>query len=265
MKILPICSSSKGNSTYIGTREQGIAIDVGCSFKAFCTGLALIDADISSVKAVLITHEHIDHVKGLLTLTKKTQIPIYAAEPTLSYLIKNQLVISTANLHTLDELKAIGFDAEIKSFPTPHDAASSVGYAFDFGKTKLGFCTDLGHITGEVEKNLTGCRTVFLESNYQPEMLRSNTKYPYYLKQRISGNNGHLSNNDSTEFCEKLVKNGTVSITLGHLSQENNTPETAFNAVKNRLTDSGAEYEKDYMLNVAPVTNTEGDYISFQT
>lgn len=263
MKLLPICSSSKGNSTYIGTKEKGVAIDVGCSFKAFCTGLSLIDADINSVKAILITHEHIDHVKGLLTLTGKTKIPIYAAKPTLSCLIKNQLVISTANLHTLDELKSIDFDAEIKSFPTPHDAVSSVGYAFDFGKTKLGFCTDLGHVTEEVEKNLTGCRTVFVESNYQPEMLRSNTKYPYYLKQRISGNNGHLSNSDSAKFCGRLVKNGTISITLGHLSQENNTPETAFNAIKKHLSASGAEYERDYMLNVAPVSNTDGDYISF--
>lgn len=263
MKLLSICSSSKGNSTYIGTKEKGIAIDVGCSYKAFCTGLSLIDASIASVKAVLITHEHIDHVKGLLTLTKKTQIPIYADELTLSYLIKNQLVTSTANLHTLDELKGIDFDAEIKSFPTPHDAVSSVGYTFDFGKTKLGFCTDLGYVTEEVEKNLTGCRTVFVEANYQPEMLRSNPHYPPYLKQRIAGKNGHLSNSDSAEFCGRLIKSSTISFILGHLSQENNTPETAFNAVKKRLTDLGAEFEKDYMLSVAPVSNTDGDYISF--
>lgn len=263
MKLLPICSSSKGNSTYIGTKEKGIAIDVGCSFKVFCTGLSLIDADIDSVKAILITHEHIDHVKGLLTLTKKTQIPIYADEPVLNYLIINQLAASTANLHTLDELRGIDLDAEIKSFPIPHDALSSVGYVFDFGKTKLGFCTDLGHITEEVEKNLTGCRTVFVEANYQPEMLRSNPHYPPYLKQRISGQHGHLSNGDSAELCGRLIKKGTVSFTLGHLSQENNTPETAFNAVKKHLSDLGAGYERDYMLNVAPVSNGDGDYISF--
>ncbi len=263
MKLYPICSSSKGNSVYIGTRERGIAIDMGCSYKAFCEGLSLIGADIASVKAVLITHEHSDHIKGLLTLTKKTQTPIYAAEPVLSFLLKNQLVTSTANLHTLDELKGIDFDAEIKSFTTPHDAVSSVGYVFDFGKTKLGFCTDLGHVTEEVEKNLTGCRTVFVEANYQPEMLRSNPRYPSYLKQRIAGQNGHLSNNDSAEFCGRLIKKGTVSFTLGHLSQENNTPETAFNAVKELMTDRGAEYEKDYLLNIAPVSNTDGDYISF--
>ena len=263
MKLYPICSSSKGNSTYIGTKEKGIAIDIGCSYKAFCSGLALIGADIASVKAVLITHEHTDHIKGLLTLTKKTQTPIYAAEPVLGFLLKNQLVTSTANLHTLDELWEIDFDAEIKSFPTPHDSLSSVGYVLDFGKTKLGFCTDLGHVTEEVEKNLTGCRTVFVEANYRPEMLQSNPKYPYVLKKRIAGQNGHLSNNDCAQFCGRLIKKGTVSFTLGHLSQENNTPETAFNAVKDFLAGSGAEYEKDYLLKVAPVTNIDGDYISF--
>lgn len=263
MKLYPICSSSKGNSTYIGTKEKGIAIDMGCSYKAFCYGLSLIGTEIGSVKAVLITHEHIDHVKGLLTLTKKTQTPIYAAEPVLSFLLKEQLVTSTANLHTLDELEGIGFDAGIKSFPTPHDAVSSVGYVLDFGKTKLGFCTDLGHVTEEVEKNLTGCRTVFVEANYQPEMLQRNPHYPPCLKRRIAGQNGHLSNNDSAEFCGRLIKKGTISFTLGHLSQENNTPETAFKAVKDFLSSSGAEYEKDYLLKVAPVSNTDGDYISF--
>ncbi len=87
MKLLPICSSSKGNSTYIGTSENGIAVDMGCSYKAFCEGLGAVGADIGSVRAVLITHEHTDHVKGLLTLTKKTHIPIFASEPTLNYLI----------------------------------------------------------------------------------------------------------------------------------------------------------------------------------
>ncbi|MBD5082444.1 MAG: MBL fold metallo-hydrolase [Ruminococcaceae bacterium] len=263
MKLYPICSSSKGNSTYIGTKEKGIAIDMGCSYKAFRDGLSLIGAEIASVKAVLITHEHIDHVKGLLTLTKKTQTPIYAAEPVLSFLLKEELVTSTANLHTLDELEKIAFDAEIKSFPTPHDAASSVGYVLDFGKTKLGFCTDLGHVTEEVEKSLTGCRTVFVEANYRPEMLQSNPHYPPVLKRRIAGPNGHLSNNDSAEFCGRLIKKGTINFTLGHLSQENNTPETAFNAVREHLANLGAEYEKDYLLKVAPVMNMDGDYISF--
>lgn len=263
MKLLPICSSSRGNSTYIGTKEKGIAVDVGCSFKAFCGGLSMIEADISSVKAIVITHEHIDHVKGLLTLTKHTQIPIYATEPTLDYLLMNNLVASTANLHTDSELKEIEFEGEVSCFPTPHDAAASLGYVFDFGKQKVGFCTDSGHITEKMEKNLSGCRTVFIEANYQPEMLRDNPNYPPYLKQRISGAYGHLSNPDSAEFCGRLVKSGTVNLILGHLSQENNTPQTAFNAVKSHLEKLGEKLEEDFTLSVAKVTNTEGEYVSF--
>lgn len=263
MKLLPICSSSKGNSTYIGTKERGIAIDVGCSFKAFCTGLSMIGADINSVKAIVITHEHIDHVKGLLTLTKHIDIPIYATEPTLDYLLMNKLVVSTANLHTDRELGEIEFDGEIKCFPTPHDAAASVGYTIDFGKSRLGFCTDAGHVTEDMEKNLFGCRTVLIEANYQPEILRNNPNYPVYLKQRISGKFGHLSNPDSAEFCGRLVKNGTVNLILGHLSQENNTPETAFDNVRNHLESLGERLEEDFILNVAKAVNTDGEYVSF--
>lgn len=263
MKLLPICSSSKGNSTYIGSKDSGVAIDVGCSFKAFCEGLSMIGADINSVKAIVLTHEHIDHVKGLLTLTKRTDIPIYGTEPTLDYLVRNNLVVSTANLHTDRELSEIDFDGKIRCFPTPHDAAASVGYVFDFGNQKLGFCTDSGHVTEDMEKNLLGCRTVFIEANYQPEMLRNNPRYPQFLKARIGGEFGHLSNTDSADFCGKLINSGAVNITLGHLSQENNTPDTAFNAVKSHLERLGMGIEEDYILNVAKVNNTEGEYISF--
>ncbi|MCM1055098.1 MAG: MBL fold metallo-hydrolase [Bacteroides sp.] len=263
MKLLPICSSSKGNSTYIGTRERGVAIDVGCSFKAFCGGLSSIGAQIGSVKAILVTHDHSDHIKGLLTLTKHTDIPVYGAEPTLDYLVRNGYVASTADLRGLERLSEIELEAEISCFPTPHDALASVGYRFDFGAQRLGFATDLGTVTAEVREKLLGCRTVFIEANYQPERLRSNPMYPDYLKKRIASDIGHLSNPDSAEFCAELVKNGTVSLVLGHLSQENNTPELAFGAVRDRLARDGAEAERDYMLKVAPVSNTNGEHIVF--
>lgn len=262
MKLIPICSSSKGNCTYIGTLDRGIVIDMGCSFKAFKTALALGGGSIDSVKAVLVTHEHSDHIKGLRTLTKQKRIPIFADEGALNYLINHDLVESSAELHTIEELDSVELDAEISAFPTPHDA-SSVGYRFDFSDSSLGFCTDLGHVTEAVDKMLTGCRTVFIEANYQPELLKNNPNYPTYLKQRIAGREGHLSNPDSAEFCAKLVKNGTVSLILGHLSQENNTPEIAFSAVKNRLAEAGSIYEKDYMLKVAKVNNTDGEYVTF--
>lgn len=263
MKLLPICSSSKGNSTYIGTKEKGIAIDVGCSYKAFCTGLTAVGADIGSVKAILITHDHSDHIKGLLTLTKHTKIPIYASEPTLDYLVRKGFVSSSANLRSVTDLGEIDFEANISFFNTPHDALASVGYRFDFNDRCLGFATDLGHITEEVRKNLSGCRLVFIEANYQPERLRGNPNYPEYLKKRIASDIGHLSNPDSAEFCAELVRNGTINIMLGHLSQENNTRDLAFESVIGRLGSEGMVLEKDYILSVADVTNIKGEYISF--
>lgn len=261
MKLLPICSSSKGNSTYIGSRDRGILIDVGCSYRALCSGLAAVDTGIDAVRSVLITHSHIDHVKGLLTMTKKNKIPIYASREVLDDLLHNNMVAGTAELHTVDELAQVQFQGEIKAFSTPHDCAGSVGYVIDLDGEKLGYCTDLGEVTAEVRSNLLGCRTVFIEANYEPDLLRNNPRYPPYLKQRIASHHGHLSNPDSAEFCSELVKNGTVSLVLGHLSQENNTPETAFGRVSKRLALEGAQYERDYMLKVAPVSNSTGEYV----
>lgn len=263
MKLLPICSSSKGNSCYIGSRDSGILIDVGCSYKALCQGLGAIDVSVGAVKAVLVTHSHTDHVKGLLTMTKKTDIPIYASQATLDYLLCNGLVAEFAPLHTVEELDKVRFEGKIKAFPTPHDCEGSVGYVIDFGEERLGYCTDLGEVTEEVRENLTGCRTVFIEANYEPDLLRVNPRYPAYLKQRIASDHGHLSNPASAEFCSELVKSGTVSLVLGHLSQENNTPETAFGRVSGRLARDGAELDRDYMLRVAPVSNVKGEYIVF--
>ena len=262
MKLIPICSSSKGNCTYIGTLDSGIVIDMGCSFRAFKTALAAAGSSVEAVRAVLVTHEHSDHIKGLLTLTRQRRIPIFADEGALNYLINHHLVESSAELHTVEELDKVEFDTHIQSFMTPHDACS-VGYRLDFSDSSLGFCTDLGRVTDTVKSMLTGCRTIFIEANYQPEMLMKNPNYPAYLKQRIAGSEGHLSNPDSAEFCTHLVENGTVNLILGHLSQENNTPEIAFNTVKNRLAEAGKEYERDYMLRVAKVNNDSGEYVAF--
>lgn len=261
MKLLPICSSSKGNSCYIGSRDSGILIDVGCSYKALCQGLGAMDTGIGAVKAVLITHSHTDHVKGLLTMTKNNDIPIYGSEETLDYLRHNNLVAGSAELRTLSELDSVRFEVEIQAFPTPHDCGGSVGYVMDLGGERLGYCTDLGEVTEEVRGNLLGCRTVFIEANYEPDMLRRNLRYPDYLKQRIASDHGHLSNFASAEFCSELVKSGTVSLVLGHLSQENNTPQTAFMRVSERIKSEGAECERDYMLRVAAVSNVTGEYV----
>lgn len=258
-RIYPICSSSGGNCTFIGTRGNGILVDVGCSHKMLKSSLELIDTDISGIEAIFITHEHIDHIKGLEQIIKHTKIPVFSTAGTISYLKSR---IPTENRYydiTRENYVSAGF--EVSSFRTSHDAAESVGYKITYHGAGFAVCTDTGIVTEEARKALRGCETVLLESNYDVEMLRKNPKYHADLKRRILGERGHLSNNDCAEFAAELVRNGTAHIVLGHLSRENNTPSTAYSCTSERLKAQGLEAERDYTLNVAPV-NTQGEYIS---
>ena len=238
-KIAALCSSSKGNSVFVGDNSAGILIDVGCSYK------------------VLITHEHIDHVKGLYQLTKNTDLPVYATAGTAEKLILDGRIYNENSLHDSSELSDIPIDVGVKCFHTPHESA---GYTLEFSDQRIACCTDLGAVTDEVRENLKGCRAVYIEANYDPLMLRDNPRYPYPTKQRIASDRGHLSNGDCSRFCGELTACGTTRIMLGHLSQENNTPQTAYNAVCEVLAQRGMKCGVDYTLDVAPVV-TDGRYI----
>lgn len=262
-RIFPICSSSSANCTFIGTRGHGILIDDGCSFASLKSSLALIDTDISMIEAIFITHEHIDHVKGLAVLAKHTNIPIFASEGTIAALRSNEKAPLPENVRIFDIFQD-GYrsaEFEVTPFHTPHDTPESVGYVINYNGTKIAVCTDIGTITEEVEKNLLGCNAVLLESNYDPEMLRRNPNYSAVLKRRIASDNGHLSNHSAADFAEKLVKNGTTRIILGHLSRENNTPNTAFSCTCSHLQKCGMKPDSDFTLDIAPVV-TEGQYIA---
>lgn len=259
-KVVPVCSSSKGNSVFVGDSSSGVLIDAGCSFKALKDGLALCGIPFEAVKAVLVTHEHIDHTKALGQITKRTSVPVYASYGTAGKLFSDKLIEQSAVIHPLSEIKNVPVDMEIDFFHTPHDAAESVGYTLKFGEHKVACCTDLGYVTDEVRNNLLGCDTVYIEANYDPKLLNINPKYPPYLKTRISGEHGHLSNMSSAEFCKELVEKGTRRLILGHLSQENNSPKMAYDTVETRLKSSGMSCGVDFTLDVAPVV-TQGKYI----
>ena len=261
-RIVPICSSSTtGNSVYFGSAEQGVLIDMGCSFKALKTGLELNGLSLDCVKAVCVTHEHSDHIKGLKMLTKHTNIPIYATNGTLIAIVNQQAVVSTANLHEVSELSSAPIDMEIESFATPHDSAESCGYTMKLEGRKLALCTDLGNVTDTVRESLKGSDYVLLEANYDEEMLRLNPKYPYYLKKRISSGYGHLSNVKTAQFMKELVEQGTRHITLGHLSLNNNTPQRAKETITKSLEQCGIRENCDYVLDVAEPLNS-GKYIA---
>ncbi|MCH5325423.1 MAG: MBL fold metallo-hydrolase [Eubacterium sp.] len=259
-RLVPLCSSSKGNSIFVGDVQGGVLVDVGCSFKALKTSLELCGIPFEAIKAVVVTHEHIDHVKGLFQLTKHTDLPVYASRGTAEQLIAEELVYDNGRLFDCSELVNAPTDIEIKYFHTPHDSAESVGYTLEWGEHKVACCTDLGRVTDEVRANLIGCDAVYIEANYELAMLRGNPRYPYPLKQRIASDRGHLANADCGQFCKELVSGGTKRLVLGHLSQENNTPLTAYGAVSDALAAGGIKCGIDYTLNVAPV-NTDGRYI----
>lgn len=260
-RIYPICSSSSGNSTFIGTRGHGILIDAGCSFRALKSSLELIDTDLSGIEALFVTHAHIDHCKALEQIAKHTDIPIFATDETHRELIERRFLSPDAQVFDIEEEEYQSADFAVSAFRTSHDVAGSVGYTITYRGRRLGVCTDTGYVTEEAKKALLGCEAVLLESNHDVEMLRNNMHYGPELKRRILSDKGHLSNAACAEFAEELVRGGTRHLILGHLSKENNTPDTAYACTRDYLALKGLCAERDYTLTVAPPVS-EGMYIA---
>lgn len=199
----------------------------------------------------MITHEHSDHISGLTTLLKHHHIPVYATAATgrqLAY----RIAWMTDNLRPVQP--GVGFaigGLGVSAFSTPHDAADSVGYTVSEGKKKLVFLTDLGHVTQEVLEAAAGAQLALLETNYDPEWLQSGP-YPEYLKERILGARGHLSNEAGGLLALTLSQLGTRQLVLAHLSKENNTPARALETVCAGLTRGGVQPQKDVLVDVAP-------------
>ena len=257
-RIYPLFSSSKGNSTFIGSEKCGILIDCGASFKKLSAALKINNIPLSAVKAVFITHEHSDHVSGLKMLTKNTGIPVYGRKKTLQKLWSEDKISSGSPVIEISSNITCA-DHEISCFNTPHDAVQSCGYKIHTPDDKLcAVCTDLGHVTAEVHNALTGCNTVLIEANYDEDMLRTG-KYPLYLKQRIISDTGHLSNEACAAEIKRLIGSGTERIILGHLSQDNNRPDLAYSAVRKEL--KNFILGKDYLMGVAPVESDGGAVI----
>lgn len=245
-RIYPLFSSSKGNATFVGTPKGGILIDAGVSCKRLCTALDANDIPPQAIHGIFITHTHSDHISGLKVFTKKYNIPVFAQRANLNEIAQKDKVDKKCNLNEVDFSDTCIGDFKVHSFKTPHDVVASCGYRIETpdGKTIV-TCTDLGHVTPEIDKNLKCADLVLLESNYDINMLR-NGSYPPELKMRISSKHGHLSNNDCGSELVKLLKNGTYRFILGHLSQENNTPQIAQQTAIATLSSHATT--KDYIL-----------------
>ncbi|MCL1902972.1 MAG: MBL fold metallo-hydrolase [Oscillospiraceae bacterium] len=262
MFIAPLCSGSSANSTFVGDKKNGILIDVGCSYKQLCEYLSLHDTELSAVKAVLITHEHIDHVKGLFQFTKHNNTPVFASAGTCGAILKKGFMYNPERLFTTESICDFISDYNIKAFETPHDSVQSVGYTVTLSNGyRIAYITDLGEITDEVRSATLGANFVLIESNYDPVLLRNNKKYPAFTKERILSRIGHLSNKDSADYIQKLIENGATRVVLAHLSRENNTPETAFAHTVSTLASAGLKHNYDYTLDIANVCSA-GEYIA---
>ena len=250
-KFCPLFSSSKGNSIYLSGGGSSLLIDAGVSFKQLLAALEAQGIDITHIGGVLITHEHSDHIQGLKTLLKKTNIPLYTSRGTLEHLWLNGYIPAHTRITVCDGAFHIG-DIEGTAFETPHDASHSVGYRFVLPDgRRVGVATDLGYVSGAVRESLMGCDLVMLESNYDPGMLECSS-YPYPLKRRIKSDFGHLSNDDCAGMLTSLAKGGTTRFVLGHLSEQNNIPELARQTAKAALDSGGLTENVDYTLVVAP-------------
>ncbi|MBQ8835879.1 MAG: MBL fold metallo-hydrolase [Clostridia bacterium] len=230
VSLVSLYSGSKGNCTYIRVGSDEILIDAGRSMRALTSALTSVGGDISRIKAIFITHEHSDHISALEMLSKKFRIPIHMTEDSAKkVLATTSYVKSNLICHSPLFEEKIG-DITVRSFPTPHDSDMSVGYTIGLPSgEKIGYATDIGHITREIRENLLGSSAVVIESNHDLQMLHDGP-YPAWLKVRIGSPRGHLSNADCSAFLPELVASGTRDILLAHLSGENNTPAEALKA-----------------------------------
>lgn len=250
-RFCTLCSSSKGNCSYISGGGVSLLVDAGLSYKALASALAALDTCPRELAGIVITHEHTDHMRGLGSILRKVKLPVYASAPTLAALVELDALPAGTRLVELsgdEELGGIG----IRSFEISHDAAGPVGLRFympDGGS--IGVATDLGYVSDRVRDALTGCDLVLLESNYDPAMLRAGP-YPWSLKRRISGERGHLSNEAGALLATHLAARGTTRIVLGHLSQNNNLPDIAYLTARQALEEEGAREGLDFLLSVAP-------------
>lgn len=257
-KIYPLYSSSSGNSTFIGDERGGILIDAGVSMKRLIEALEKNGIAPDRVEGILISHEHSDHIKGLLNFTKRFHTPVYTGIETAKFLTSRDLISTSSVINVFENVDSfcVG-DYEVHPFATPHDSRESYGFRIKNPEGKVVVtCTDLGYVTEDVHKNLLSASVCLIEANYDDKMLERG-RYPYPLKQRIRSDRGHLSNANSAAEIEILIRNGTQRIILGHLSQENNTPYIARQTVLSQLCEIDAD---EYELFVAPA-NEPGEAV----
>ncbi len=253
MQLYSIASGSSGNCIYAGDDERGFLVDVGTSLKKVREGLCEQGLSLDRLEGILITHEHSDHVAGLGALLRKFPIPVYATSDTIEKIWEkcNMNNISPDLFHSIRSGEEFMVsDYLIHPFPISHDAADPVCYTLQKDEAKVGIATDMGIYDDGVINNLGDCDVVLLEANHDINLLQVGP-YPYALKLRILGDRGHLSNDASARLIKEIVHRGLKTVILGHLSEQNNFPELAYNTVSYEMESSESWREYGTRLIVA--------------
>lgn len=232
--ICPLASGSKGNSVYVNFSDTKLLIDVGLSFKALSKRLGEINIDVGEIDAILITHEHGDHIRGLEMVTKKLQIPVFANSDTAKAILHGMQnkprfkIFSTGEPFEYEEV-------EIHPFSIQHDTLDPVAFILKATNIKIGVCTDLGFVTTLVKTRLQGCNYLYIEANHEPSMVYACPRSLVY-KQRVLGRQGHLSNEACAHLLQEIDHLGLKHVYLAHLSSECNHPELALRKIQKHVT-----------------------------
>lgn len=235
LRFCSLYSGSTGNSLLVQNDDTNILIDAGVSGKKITEALSSLNINIDTISAILVTHEHSDHIKSIGTISKKYNIPVFANKETWNAMENEKNKITEDNQKIFEPYKYFYINSlKIGAFKLPHDAANPCGFCIISDNKKISIATDLGHITPNIMNCLQNSSFVLLESNYDPEVLKC-SRYPFSLKTRIDGPNGHLSNYTSGKIVSNLISSGLKSAMLGHLSKENNFPELAYKTVVEEL------------------------------
>lgn len=233
-KFCSLYSGSTGNSSLIQTNTTKILVDAGESAKKIADALISLNIEPNQIDGILITHEHSDHVKGLGTFSKKYNVPVFANLETWNAMPTQKEKVNDNNIHIFEFKEFNIGDISVLPFSIPHDAANPCGFSISHEGKKISIATDIGHMTTNIVDNLTNSSFILLESNYDPNILKCSS-YPYPLKQRILGPNGHLPNEMAGKTISYLANHGLNTVMLGHLSKENNFPELAYKTVVEQL------------------------------
>lgn len=254
MRLCSIASGSSGNCIYVGSEATHLLVDVGISGKRTESGLHELGLTGRDIDGILITHEHSDHISGLGVLARKYEIPIYATAGTIEAMRYDK---SLGNLEeglfreVQEDKKLTIKDLTVNPMHISHDAAQPVGYRISYGNKKVAVCTDLGVYNDYTVECLKGMDALLLEANHDVNMLQVGP-YPYYLKQRILGDWGHLSNENSGRLLCRILHDNLKTVLLGHLSKENNLPELAYESVRMEINLGENPYKAgDFDIRVA--------------